>query len=55
LVEPCLEEASFEELCNDIVMGSTTSSIGLIDPIRTKPLDLTPFHPLFSYHPLSFA
>jgi len=42
LVAPLLEEASFEELCGDIVMGSTTPSIRLIDPICNEPLDLTP-------------
>jgi len=39
---PHLEEAPFEELCGDIMMVSTTSSIGLIDPICNEPLDLTP-------------
>jgi len=34
LAEPCLEEAPFVELYGHIVMGSATSSIGLIDSIR---------------------
>jgi len=42
LVGPCLEESSFEELYGDIVMGSTTPSIELINPIFTEPLDLIP-------------
>jgi len=42
LVEPCPKEAPFEELCGDIVMGSATPGIGLIDPICIKPLYLTP-------------
>ena len=40
MVEPCLEKAPFEELCGDIVMGSTTPAIRLINPICTEPLDL---------------
>jgi len=47
LVEPCLEKALFEELSGDIVIGSTTPSIGLIDSICTEQLDLTPLHPLY--------
>jgi len=41
LVEPCLEKAPFKELCGEIVMGSASSSIGLIDSICTGQLDLT--------------
>jgi len=41
LVEPYLEEPSFEELCGDIVMGSATPSIERTDSICFKPLDLT--------------
>jgi len=42
LVEPFLEEAPFEELCGDTMMGSFTPNIGLIDPIYTEPLDSMP-------------
>jgi len=42
LVEPCLEEAPFEEFCDDIVMASDTSSIGHTIHICTEPLDSTP-------------
>jgi len=42
LVSPYLEEAAFKELCVDIMIGSTTPGIGLIDPICNEPLDLTP-------------
>jgi len=62
LVEPFLEEAPFEELCGDTVMGSAAPNIGLIDPICTEPLDLMSFHPLLptepldlmSFHPIYF-
>jgi len=47
LVEPYLEEAPFKDLCGDIVMGSATPNIGLIDSICTKLLDLTPLLPLY--------
>jgi len=42
LVEPCLEEAPFEELCGAIMMGSITPNVGFIDSICTEPLDFTP-------------
>ena len=42
MVKPYLEEAPFTEFCGDVVMGSTTPSIRLIDPICNEPLDLTP-------------
>ena len=42
MVEPCLEEAPFEELCGGIVTSSAALSIGLIYPIYTKSLDLSP-------------
>ena len=35
LVEPHLKQAPFEDLCDEIMMGSATSSIGLIDSICT--------------------
>jgi len=47
LVEPCLEVAPFEKLCHDIVMGTATPSIGLIDSICTEPLDSTPISFLY--------
>jgi len=57
LVEPCLKEAPFfEQLCGDIVMDSVAPSIGLIDSICTKLLDLTPHFILFSFcHSFLFA
>jgi len=42
LVRLHLEEAPFEELCGELVMGTDTPSIGPTDPIGNKPLDLTP-------------
>jgi len=42
LVEPYLEEARFEELCDDSLVVGAACSIEHIDPIYTKPLDLTP-------------
>jgi len=42
LVAPYLEEAPSVEFCGDIVMRSTTPSIGLINPICSEPLELTP-------------
>ena len=42
LVEPHLEEASLEEHCGDLVMGTNTPTIGPTDPIGNEPLDLTP-------------
>ena len=41
MVAPHLEDAPFTEFCGDVVMGGTTPSIGLIDPICNEPLDLT--------------
>jgi len=41
LVEPYLEEAPLEELCDDLMMGTNTPSIGPTDPIGYEPLDLT--------------
>jgi len=38
LVEPCLEEAPFEELCGDIVMGSAAPALDLLIEL----LNLTP-------------
>jgi len=52
LVEPCLEEAPFKELCGDIVMGSIAPSTGLIDSICIELLYLTPTSsPLFPTTP----
>ena len=51
MVAPHLEEATFEELCDDIVMGSTTPSVGLINTICNEPLDLTLLHPLYFPQP----
>ena len=42
LVRLHLEEAPFEELCGELVMGTDTPSIGPTDPIGNEPLDLTP-------------
>jgi len=47
LVAPHLEEAPFADVYGDVVMGGTTPSIGLIEPICNEPLDLTPLHPLY--------
>ena len=52
-VAPHLKEAPCAELYSDVVMGITTPSIRLIDPICTEPLDLTPTSS--AYTPLSFA
>ena len=41
MVESYLEDAPFQELCGDIVMGSATPSIKLIDSICTTLLELT--------------
>jgi len=45
LVAPRLEEAPFAEFYDDIVMGSTTPSTGLIDPICNEPINLTTTSP----------
>jgi len=52
LIAPCLKEAPFEECCGDIVMGSTTPSIGLIVPICNESSPLLPSTPshLYAYH-----
>jgi len=42
LVVSYLEKTPFGEFYGDIVMRSTTPSVGLIDLIYNKPLDLTP-------------
>ena len=42
LVEPYLEEAPFEGLCDDSLVVGAAPSIEHIDPICTEPLDLTP-------------
>jgi len=42
LVEPYLEEALFEELCDDSLVVGAAPRIEHIDPIWTEPLDLTP-------------
>ena len=42
LVEPCLEEAHFQEFCSDNVMGNAAPSIGLIHSICSESLDLAP-------------
>jgi len=48
LVEPYLEDAPFEELCDDSLVVGAASSIDHIDSICTEPLDLTPIStPLF--------
>jgi len=41
LVEPCLKEPPFEELCSDVVMGSDTPSIKHTDPIFSELVNLT--------------
>jgi len=41
VIEPYLEEAPFEELCGDDLIVSAAPSIGHINSICTKPLDLT--------------
>jgi len=43
LVDSHLEEAPFEELCDDSLAVGATPSIEYIDPICTELLDLTPF------------
>jgi len=45
LVEPYLEEAPFEELCDDSLVIGAAPRVDYIDPICTEPLDLAPFHP----------
>jgi len=53
LVEPYLEEAPFEELCDDSLVVGAAPSIDHIDPICTEPLDLNPhFIPHTSHHAL---
>ena len=47
LVEPYLEEAPFEELCDDSLVVGATPSIEHVDLICTEPLDLTPIFPPF--------
>ena len=42
MVEPYLEEASFEELCDDSLVVGAAPSIDHINPICSEPLDLTP-------------
>jgi len=42
LVGPYLEEAPFEELCDDSLVVGAAPSIEHIDPICAAPLDLTP-------------
>jgi len=42
LVGPYLEEAPFEELCDDSLVVSAAPTIEHIDPIYTEPLDLSP-------------
>ena len=42
LVESHLEEAPFEELCDDSLVVGAVPNIDHIDPICTKPLDSTP-------------
>jgi len=52
LVEPYLEEASFEELCDDSLVVGAAPSIDHINPICSEPLDLTPISsPLLSTTP----
>jgi len=46
-IEPHLEEALFEELCNDDVVVGAAPSVGHIDSICNELLDLTLFHPLY--------
>ena len=52
LVELYLEDAHFKEFYSDVVMGSVTPNIGLIDPICIEPLNVH-FISFTSYHPLS--
>jgi len=42
MIEPCLKEPPFKELCGDVVMGSDTPSIEHTDPICFELFDLTP-------------
>ena len=42
LVELYLEEAPFEELCDDSLVVGAAPSIDHIDPICIEPLDFTP-------------
>jgi len=51
MVDPYLEDAPFEELCDDHVLVSAAPSIENIDSIYTKPLDLTPLQPLYFPRP----
>ena len=52
LVEPYLDEAPFEELCDDSLVVGVAPRIDLIDPICTELLDLTPISsPLLSTTP----
>jgi len=58
LVEACLEEPPFEELCGDVMMGGTLPRIGPNDLICNEPLDLTPIssplHATTHSHPHAF-
>jgi len=54
LVEPYLEEAPFEELCDDSLVVGAAPIIEHIDPICIEPLDLSPISsPLFPLRPLT--
>ena len=46
LIEPYLEEASFEEFSGDVALGSADPSIAHTDLICTEPLDSTPISSL---------
>ena len=42
MVKPYLEEAPFEELCDDSLVVGVAPSVEHINPICTEPLDFTP-------------
>jgi len=54
-VEPYLEEAPFEELCDDSLVVGAAPSIEYIDPIHAEPLDMAPISPPYFPPRLSLA